>query len=158
MLLAECFSRHRYSNTVSITRRTYRSNIKMTFHLRIQINKTQPWNNCDSWRSKKAFGLLLWSTASYTDASIPVISHEVGNHCVMWDWLQPELYWHQSGLETQPGIQPSLWWLNMITYSGPIYLHRLTLITARISNYMPRKVWDEITYSFLNFNSCTVEV
>ena len=23
---------------------------------------------------------------------------------------------------------------------------------------MPSKVWDEITYSFLNFNSCTIEV
>ena len=23
---------------------------------------------------------------------------------------------------------------------------------------MPSKVWDEITYSFLNFNGCTVEV
>ena len=23
---------------------------------------------------------------------------------------------------------------------------------------MPRKVWDEITYPFLNFNGCTVEV
>ena len=27
-----------------------------------------------------------------------------------------------------------------------------------ISDYMPRKVWDEIAYSFLNFNSTTVEV
>ena len=34
----------------------------------------------------------------------------------------------------------------------------LTLIPAWISNYMPGKVWDEITYPFLNFNGCTVEV
>ena len=34
----------------------------------------------------------------------------------------------------------------------------LTLIPAWISNYVPRKVWDEITYPFLNFNGCTVEV
>ena len=27
-----------------------------------------------------------------------------------------------------------------------------------ISNHMPSKVWDEITYPFLNFNGCTVEV
>ena len=27
-----------------------------------------------------------------------------------------------------------------------------------ISNHMPSRVWDEITYSFLNFNGCTVEV
>ena len=38
------------------------------------------------------------------------------------------------------------------------YLHDLTLIPAWISNHMPNKVWDEITYPFLNFNGCTVEV
>ena len=26
------------------------------------------------------------------------------------------------------------------------------------NDYMLRKVWDEITYPFLNFNGCTVEV
>ena len=31
-------------------------------------------------------------------------------------------------------------------------------IPAWISNHMPGKVWDEITYPFLNFNGCTVEV
>ena len=34
----------------------------------------------------------------------------------------------------------------------------LTLILAWISNHMPNKVWDEITYSVLNFNGATVEV
>ena len=32
------------------------------------------------------------------------------------------------------------------------------LIPAWISNHMPSKVWDEITYPFLNFNGATVEV
>ena len=32
------------------------------------------------------------------------------------------------------------------------------LIRAWISNHMPGKVWGEITYPFLNFNGCTVEV
>ena len=32
------------------------------------------------------------------------------------------------------------------------------LIPAWISNYMPGKVWGEITYPFLNFNGYTVEV
>ena len=41
---------------------------------------------------------------------------------------------------------------------APFYYHGLTLIPAWISNYMPSKVWDEITYPFLNFNGCTVEV
>ena len=34
----------------------------------------------------------------------------------------------------------------------------VTLIPAWISNHMPSKVWDEITYPFLNFSGCTVEV
>ena len=38
------------------------------------------------------------------------------------------------------------------------YLHGLTLIPAWISNHMPGKVWGDITYPFLNFNGCTVEV
>ena len=40
---------------------------------------------------------------------------------------------------------------------GPIY-YGLTLIPALISNYIHYKVWNEITYPFLNFNGCTVEV
>ena len=31
-------------------------------------------------------------------------------------------------------------------------------VLAWISNYMPGKVWGEITYPFLNFNGATVEV
>ena len=42
--------------------------------------------------------------------------------------------------------------------SSPFYEHGLTLIPAWISNYIHYKVWDEITYPFLNFNGCTVEV
>ena len=41
---------------------------------------------------------------------------------------------------------------------GPFYKHGLTLIPAWISNYIHYKEWDEITYPFLNFNGCTVEV
>ena len=33
-----------------------------------------------------------------------------------------------------------------------------TLIPAWISNYIHYKMWDEITYPFLNFNGCTIEV
>ena len=49
----------------------------------------------------------------------------------------------------------------LITYpypSGPFYQQGLTLIPAWIGNYMPSKVWNEITYPFLNFNGYTVEV
>ena len=41
--------------------------------------------------------------------------------------------------------------------SGPFHQHGLTLIPAWISNYIHYKVWDEITYPFLNFNGATVE-
>ena len=41
---------------------------------------------------------------------------------------------------------------------GPFYWCGLTWIPAWISNYIHYKVWDEITYPFPNFNSCTVEV
>ena len=34
----------------------------------------------------------------------------------------------------------------------------LTLILAWISNHMPSKICDEITYPVPNFNGCTVEV
>ena len=37
----------------------------------------------------------------------------------------------------------------------------MSLVPAVIewkSNHMPSKVWDEITYPFLNFNGCTIEV
>ena len=41
--------------------------------------------------------------------------------------------------------------------SGPFNLHGLTLIPAWISNYIHYKVWDEITFPFLNLNGATVE-
>ena len=41
---------------------------------------------------------------------------------------------------------------------GPFHQHGLTLIPAWLSNHMLSKICDEVTYSFPNFNSCTVEV
>ena len=38
------------------------------------------------------------------------------------------------------------------------YKQGLTLIPAWISNYIHYKEWGEITYPFLNFNGCTIEV
>ena len=34
----------------------------------------------------------------------------------------------------------------------------LLLIPPWISNHMPNKMWDEITYPFPNFNGCVVDV
>ena len=41
---------------------------------------------------------------------------------------------------------------------GPFHQHGLTLIPAWISNYMPCRLWDEITHPFLNFSGCTIGV
>ena len=45
-----------------------------------------------------------------------------------------------------------------MTTPGPLLLTWLTLIPAWISNYIHHKLWDEITYKFLNLNDATVEV
>ena len=39
---------------------------------------------------------------------------------------------------------------------GHFYYYGLTLIPAWISNYIHYKLWDKLTYQFLNFNGCTV--
>ena len=41
---------------------------------------------------------------------------------------------------------------------GPFYKNKITLIPSWISNHMRVEVWDEITHSFSNFNSCSIEV
>ena len=41
---------------------------------------------------------------------------------------------------------------------GPFYGHASTSIPIWISDYIHYKMWDEITYPFLNVNVCTVEV
>ena len=51
------------------------------------------------------------------------------------------------------------WQVVMFTDHGVNSLSSgLTLILAGISYYIHYKMWDEITYPFLNFNGATVEV
>ena len=79
--------------------------------------------------------------------------------------------WHQIGDKPLP--EPMITqctntiWLYQVTMrlarriphsSGPFYKHGLTLIPAWISNHIHFKMWNEITYPFLNFNGATVEV
>ena len=47
----------------------------------------------------------------------------------------------------------------MHIYQGPLLLtwFNFNPSTAWISIYIHYKLWDEITYPFLNFNGCTVE-
>ena len=42
-------------------------------------------------------------------------------------------------------------------HKGPLSQHGLSLIPAWISNHMPSKVWDEITYPFPKRNGCIVD-
>ena len=47
-----------------------------------------------------------------------------------------------------------LWSISIVfRHRGPFYLHGLALFSAPICIYIHYKVWDEITYPFLNFNS-----
>ena len=39
---------------------------------------------------------------------------------------------------------------------GPVYLYVLTLIAVWICDHISSKVWDKITYPFLNFNSINI--
>ena len=49
------------------------------------------------------------------------------------------------------------WHKDLATWSS-FYLDGLTLIPAWISNHMPSKVWDEITYPLPNFSACSIKV
>ena len=53
-----------------------------------------------------------------------------------------------------------LFWSMPYTFNGlgRFYYHGLTLIPTRISNYIHYKMWDEITYPFVNLNGAIVEV
>ena len=64
---------------------------------------------------------------------------------VFW-WVNQ---WHSSGIPVYTGWS-SVHWLRV--------RDGLTLIQAWISNHMPSKMWNEISYPFPNFNCCTVEV
>ena len=57
----------------------------------------------------------------------------------------------------QPAMGPTLA-LRCLGSLLLVYWHGLTLIQTWISNYIHYKVWDDIAYTFPNFNGTTVEV
>ena len=86
-------------------------------------------------------------------SGVGLIFHDIS--LIMWAKLQPiredltcDIISHQERIQ-KTNNQHSM---------GPIYKHGLTLIPAWISIHMPGKVWNEISYTFPNFNSCPVEV
>ena len=49
-------------------------------------------------------------------------------------------------------------WYNKLSPEAPFTNMDQLLSLAWISDHMPSKVWDELTYPFPNFNGCTIEV
>ena len=54
--------------------------------------------------------------------------------------------------------QKSYVWLWFMVASPSLLLTWINFNTTMDNNYIHYKVWDEITYPFLNFNGATVEV
>ena len=71
------------------------------------------------------------------------------NVCILNNY---QISWNWSGTVDSELV------LLLLMSCGPFYQHGLTLIPAWRSNHMSNKMWDEITYPFLNFNGATVEV
>ena len=72
--------------------------------------------------------------------------------------LYPIVYVDVNIYVSCPNFNAGIIFINKRGYQDPFYSHRLTLIPTWISNHMPNKVWDEITYPFPNFNGCIMEV
>ena len=117
-------------------------------------------------------GIYLSGTYLHIDGHIvgqqyPLVSMVAeGDKCRKWALKMTCMAWSMLinglvGVSLQP-LQ-AVWrshmnWGNASIAWVPFYKHGLTLVPAWISNYIHYKVWDEITYPFLNFNSATVEV
>ena len=64
------------------------------------------------------------------------------------------IWWTVNSFDMQIHVQNAFhcrWYVLIISYLGPFYLHELTLIPAWISIHMPSEVWDELTYPFPKF-------
>ena len=74
--------------------------------------------------------------------------------------VQPWSRWLGDGQVTnRPLPEPMMTWITDMCHQGLfLYWHGLTLITAWISNSNHFKMWEWITYPFLNFNDAAVEV
>ena len=70
----------------------------------------------------------------------------------MWKWIKWEL-----NICDNVNLESFIQRIDLDPWA-PFYLHGLTLTPAWISHHMSSKVWDEITYPFLNFNGATAEV
>ena len=111
------------------------------------------------WEHTEMLKTLTWIIATVTFArNVRALMHVTEIHAIRNN------YWHASPKYSHRDVRGHIWFISwpvrvwLVLTGGPFDLHGLTLIPARISNYIQYKGWDEITYPFLNFNGATVEV
>ena len=87
-----------------------------------------------------------------------------GQGMSLWPTLHGRISFRKS-LQITWGSRPnfiqtgSVWSMDQIgKYLRPLLLTWITLILSLISNHIPSKVWNEITYPFPNFKGATAEV
>ena len=90
---------------------------------------------------------------SYYDVTVMCIKNSMHASNLQWWWLLNicQQGWGCYSRNVFPQW-PRPYWHHLI------YWNRLTLIPARIRNYMASKIRDEIIYPFTNFNGAAVEV
>ena len=113
-------------------------------------------------RNKITFRVMISSPVKQSFDIYFVVSETLLNKQSSRQWW--EMLWSSSDITVMA------WQLKQVTdpcgichcqhcfYRGSFYWHGLTLISARISNHIPSKVRDEVTYPFSNFNGATIEV
>ena len=95
-------------------------------------------------------------------------------HWLIFPYPSGLLHWHCGNLTIAPVPAKQPWWIWINTSCEFIMNDCITTtkqsttkpgayflgytVPAWIGYHMPSKVWDELTYSFLNFNGCTVGV
>ena len=106
-----------------------------------------PWYWIDFWKNKNIFVFII-------------LNNEMVDHWNPHSWKTrlPVSCLVNAMAADDLVMQAANWGNGVHDIDLALPEHGLTLIPAWISNHMPGKVWDEITYPFLNFNGATVEV
>ena len=134
-------------------KKQYVGETKRNFFTRFKEHLPDIWHNRDTAVTKH-FNLNSHKTAATLAQPIPTILSRIAHN-----WCPPLA----ASLESMMN-SGSKFLTKAVTASpndshlGPLLPTWFNLIPAWISNYIHYKVWDEITYPFLNFNDATVEV
>ena len=104
----------------------------------------------------------MWDEITYIFPNFSGATIEV------WEWISsliPHLtghvttnsyWWHQANTWTNVDLSSAK--VARCCNKGPLLLTWFKFNPSMISNYIHYKMWDEITYPFLNFNGATAEV